>query len=134
MHSCLFYSQQQQPRSGHGSDLINWGETTDDEAMLLEEKRREDQFAQLQVQLIKVHSHQAKVGTKAKKIKRQAKKFKEQVCTPVGCVPPSYCPYLPACTVPGGGCLPLVRGGSGGSASGLGCIYPSMHWGRPPPL
>ena len=49
MLSCLFYSQQQQPRSGHGSDLINWGETTDDEARLLEEKRREEQFTQLQV-------------------------------------------------------------------------------------
>ena len=33
-------------------------------------------------------------------------------CILVGCVPPACCPYLPACTVPGGGgYLPLVRGG-----------------------
>ena len=40
---------------------------------LLEEKRREEQIAQLQVQLIKVHSHQAKVGAKAKEIKRHGR-------------------------------------------------------------
>ena len=27
----------------------------------------------------------------------------EQVCISVGCVPPAYCPYLPACTAPKGG-------------------------------
>ena len=32
-----------------------------------------------------------------------------QVCIPVGCVPSACCPYLQACTVPGG-CLPLVLG------------------------
>ena len=39
----------------------------------------------------------------------------EQDCIPVGCVLPTCCPYLPACTAPRGvcswGCLPLVRGG-----------------------
>ena len=33
-------------------------------------------------------------------------KYWQQVCIPVGCVPPAYFPYLPACTDPGGGCLP----------------------------
>ena len=27
---------------------------------------------------------------------------KKQECIPVGCVPPASCPYLPACTAPGG--------------------------------
>ena len=35
----------------------------------------------------------------------------EQECIPVGCVPPACCPYLPACTAPGGVCS-----GWGGSA------------------
>ena len=65
-----------------------------------------------------------------------------QVYIPVGCVPPAFCPYLPACTAWGGS----APGGSawGGvfswgvcSRGGLlrGC--PIMHWGkhsrRPPP-
>ena len=69
----------------------------------------------------------------------------EQDCIPVGCVPPACCPYLPACTAPGGGvsapgrCLPLVLGGGGGLLLGgclplvLGGMYPIMQWGRPPP-
>ena len=28
--------------------------------------------------------------------------FVKQECIPVGCVPPAFCPYLPACTAPGG--------------------------------
>ena len=28
--------------------------------------------------------------------------FLQQQCIPVGCVPPACCPYLPACTAPGG--------------------------------
>ena len=70
--------------------------------------------------------------------------FKIQVCIPVGCVPPTCCPYLPACTMVGvcswgcllpggvyfqevsadGGCLPLVPGG----------VYPSMQWDRQTPV
>ena len=63
----------------------------------------------------------------------------KQECIPVGCVPPTCCPYLPACSewggVPcqGGFSLPrgiLARGG----LLGRGVGYASMHWGRPPPL
>ena len=32
----------------------------------------------------------------------RTKTFEEQECIPVGCVPPACCPYLPACTGPGG--------------------------------
>ena len=87
--------------------------------------------------------------------------FLKQVCIPVGCVPPTCCPYLPACTVqvgrecllPGGVCSGvsapwgcLLPGGvsSGMSAPGGVCsrgvsaprvgVYPSMHWGRHPPV
>ena len=89
--------------------------------------------------------------------------MEKQDCIPVGCVPPTRWPYLPACSAGGhaflggwcGGCLLLggvcsggclLQGGvySGGSAPG-GClllggcllpegdVYPSMHWGRHPP-
>ena len=77
----------------------------------------------------------------------------EQECIPVGCVPPACCPYLPACTAPGGvcsgwgGCLVsaprreergcLLQGGCllpGWSVcSGLGGVT-SLHWARPAPL
>ena len=38
----------------------------------------------------------------------------QQECIPVGCIPPACCPYLPACTAPGG--VPGPRGvpGQGG--------------------
>ena len=61
------------------------------------------------------------------------RKDKKQECIPVGCVPPAFCPYLPACTAGGGeGYLPegvyLVLGGVPGPrevylVSGLGsCV------------
>ena len=44
-----------------------------------------------------------------------SKSILKQDCIPVGCVPPACCPYLPACTAPGGvllgGYLLLVQGG-----------------------
>ena len=78
----------------------------------------------------------------------------QQVCIPVGCIPPACCPYLPACTVLKGvsalegsalgGCLPLVpewclpvvlgvlASGPRGSACGRGGgVYPNMQRGRP---
>ena len=71
----------------------------------------------------------------------------KQDCIPVGCVVPACCLYLPACTVLGGvcsgegvcsrgvpgpgGCLLL---GWGVPASGPRGVYPSMQWGRHPPL
>ena len=83
--------------------------------------------------------------------------FLKQVCIPVGWVLPTCCLYLPACIVAGGGLLQvgclllegvcywgcLLRGVCsqgglplvlGGSASGPGGRYPSMHWGRQPPV
>ena len=54
--------------------------------------------------------------------------FKLQECIPVGCVPPACCPYLPACTAPGGvPGLGSVSGqggvpGPGGTWSG-GCTW-----------
>ena len=30
------------------------------------------------------------------------KTYRQQECIPLGCVPPACCPYLPACTAPGG--------------------------------
>ena len=50
-----------------------------------------------------------------------------QVCIPVGCGPPACCPYLPACTVPGGrgsapgGCL-LQGVCSWGGVCSQGCL------------
>ena len=41
--------------------------------------------------------------------------FSIQVCIPVGCIPPTCCPYLPACTAGGGG-----GSAPGVSASGVG--------------
>ena len=37
----------------------------------------------------------------------------KQVCIPVGCVPPACCPYLPACTAPGGVCSGWVSAPGG---------------------
>ena len=42
-----------------------------------------------------------------------------QVCIPVGCVSPAYCPYFPACTAPRGGGL-LLGGGAVCSQGGEG--------------
>ena len=67
----------------------------------------------------------------------------KQECIPVGCVPAARRPYAGVC-LPGGCLLPggLLWGGvlpgRGVSAPG-GCVcsrgvYPSMHWGRPPPV
>ena len=46
----------------------------------------------------------------------------QQVCIPVGCIPPTCCPYLPACTAPGGcllwGCLLL------GGVCSVGVYFP----------
>ena len=73
-------------------------------------------------------------------------KFK-QVCIPVGYVLSACCPYLPACTAPGGcllqgcllceeggvcpgGCLPLLPGWVSAPEG----VYPSMQWGRHPLL
>ena len=48
----------------------------------------------------------------------------EQVCIPVGCVPPAFCPYISACTAPGGVSAPggCLLPGVGVSAPGRGCI------------
>ena len=60
-----------------------------------------------------------------------AKNIFKQVCIPVGWVPPTCCPYLPACTAQGvsipGGCLLL----GGGICMGGG--NPALHRGRIPP-
>ena len=77
----------------------------------------------------------------------------KQECIPVGCVPAARWPYAEVCSrgggsgpggfvlVPGwfvlvpGGCL-LPGGGGGGCLVWGGVwsgVYPSMHWGRPPP-
>ena len=45
------------------------------------------------------------------------KHFAKQVCSPVGCETPACCPYLPACTAPGGGIC--YRGGGGVSQHAL---------------
>ena len=51
----------------------------------------------------------------------------KQVCIPVGCVPPARCPYLPACTAPGGCLLWLgVCSGGGGSQHAMGQTPPSL--------
>ena len=56
----------------------------------------------------------------------------KQECIPVGCVPPACCPYLPACTAPGGTCLGVVYLLSGGCTF-LGAYLPSggvpAQWG-----
>ena len=68
-----------------------------------------------------------------------------QDCIPVGCIPPACWPYPPACTVQGGAWPQgdLLLGGTWSrerEVSGLGWVsgpggwYPSMHWGRLPPL
>ena len=44
------------------------------------------------------------LGARSGKIWYRLKTKMEQECIPVGCVPPACCPYLPACTAPGGGC------------------------------
>ena len=51
----------------------------------------------------------------------------KQECIPVGCVPPAYCPYLPACTAQGGVYIP---GGGGVPARGvyLSRYTPSPLW------
>ena len=41
----------------------------------------------------------------------------KQECIPVGCVPPAFCPYLPACTAPGVGVC-MVPGGCTWSGGG----------------
>ena len=55
----------------------------------------------------------------------------EQECIPVGCVPPACCPYLPACTAPGG-CTWSRRS----TWSQRGCTW--SQWGTcpgtPPPV
>ena len=43
-----------------------------------------------------------------------------QDCIPVGCVPLACCPYLPACTAPGGG---SARGGVHASGPGGACLW-----------
>ena len=48
----------------------------------------------------------------------EANQCNKQYCIPVGCVPPACCPYLPACTAPGGG---LRLGGVPTSGPG-GCV------------
>ena len=83
----------------------------------------------------------------------------QQECIPVGCVPADRWPYAGVCFPGGGGSgarRGLVLGGSGaggvwcwgglvpggsGPRGGLvpgglvpGRVYPSMHWGRPPPV
>ena len=80
--------------------------------------------------------------------------FVIQDCIPVGCVLPARWPYLSTYSALGGGCFPgvcfpggvlpggcvLTRGDvlPRGCFRGEGCAswggYPSMHWGRPPPL
>ena len=79
------------------------------------------------------------------------KNLVKQDCIPVGCIPPTRRPYLPVCSVWGGGGACLVQGGAclvrgggevpawsgGGGAWSWGVSawsgwYPSMHWGRPP--
>ena len=42
----------------------------------------------------------------------------KQECIPVGCVPSACCPYLPACTAPGG--VPGLGGTWSGGVPGLG--------------
>ena len=46
------------------------------------------------------------------RICRILKIFLQQECIPVGCVPPTCCPYLPACTAPGGMYLVWGPGGT----------------------
>ena len=60
----------------------------------------------------------------------------KQECIPVGCVPPVHWPYLPVYS--GGVCS---QGGvcSWRGVCSRGCplprgVYPSMHWGRHPPV
>ena len=57
----------------------------------------------------------------------------KQVSIPVECVPPACCPFLPACTAAGGGLLGWGWGCSWGVCS-RGDVYPSMQWGRQPPV
>ena len=62
-----------------------------------------------------------------------------QECIPVGCVPPTCCPYLPACTAPGGvpgsrgvsvpGEVPGVRGGGLSAPRGAGPRGVLRQWG-----
>ena len=51
----------------------------------------------------------------------RTKTFEEQECIPAGCVPPACCPYLPACTGPGG--CTWSRGVYLVLGRGLGCTW-----------
>ena len=71
------------------------------------------------------------------RIDSKSKFIVNQVCIPVGCVPPACCPYLSACTAPGGGGVcswgdVCYQGVSALGGVGWGCllpggVYPSMH-------
>ena len=67
------------------------------------------------------------------------KELAKQVCIPLGCIPPTCCPYLPACTawgclLPWGVCFPGGVSASWGagllpkgvSASQEGCLFPGV--------
>ena len=70
----------------------------------------------------------------------EANQCNKQYCIPVGCVPPACCPYLPACTAPGGGLRlgGVPTSGPGGVSAPWGTclwsggVYPSRQWGRAP--
>ena len=58
-----------------------------------------------------------------------SKNIFEQECIPVGCVPPPCCPYLPACTAPGGVYLVWVGvPGPGGTWSGVYMVPGGCTW------
>ena len=62
--------------------------------------------------------------TKNKKRFLPTPRMNEQECSPVGCVPPSRWPYLPACCAPGGGCTWSEGGVPGpGGAPGPRGVY-----------
>ena len=67
----------------------------------------------------------------AKKVKRlwaivewtkKTENKSEEDCIPIGCVPPACCPYLPACTAPGGAWSWGVSGPEGVSGPGGRCL------------
>ena len=67
---------------------------------------------------------------------KKPEKIMEQDCIPVRCVPPACCPFLPACTGPGGAWFRVVSapGGGGVPASGPGGMCVSQHaMGQTPP-
>ena len=58
----------------------------------------------------------------------------KQVCIPVGCVPPTCCPYLPACTAQGGVCSGVGTVCSQGGICFVGCIQHTLRQTPPPEL